>query len=132
LQQSDSNSSRKWSAYSLGRLLYISGAGISKALLNEPWSGSDITLIEVRGIHSVLFATNLGEPTSFGESEQREIDAILKQSDLFKDTSFPNTLDWYNEIRAYLPTFLPPWSEVSESTPPGYGKLTGVRIFRRI
>jgi hypothetical protein len=114
----ESNSSRNWSAYSLGRVLYICGAKISKTLLNEPWDHSqeDITPAELRLIYSDLFAVELGEPKTFGTSQQQRINVILKHSELFRDTPLPNTMEWYEAITSNIPIFLPAWSEVWQPT----------------
>lgn len=114
----ESNSSRNWSAYSLGRLLYICGAEIPRTLLNEPWDHSqeDITPAELRLIYSDLFAVKLGEPKTFGTSQQQRINAILEHSELFRDTSLPNTTDWYEAITSNIPIFLPAWSKVWQPT----------------
>lgn len=125
----ESNSSRNWSAYSLGRLLYICGAEISKTLLNEPWDHSqeDITPAEIRLIYSDLFAVELGEPKAFGTSQRQRINAILEHSELFRGTPLPNTTEWYEVITSNVPIFLPAWSEVWQSTSSDYEKLTCVR-----
>jgi hypothetical protein len=110
----ESHSVRNWSAYCLGRLLYISGAEISTLLLNEPWdhSGEDITPAELRCTYSGLFAAELGEPKAFEVSEQQRINAILKQSALFRDAPLANIVEWYKTITSNIPVFLPLWSEV--------------------
>lgn len=117
LRLKESNSSRNWSAYSLGRLLYMCGAEISKTLLNEPWDHSreDITPTELRLIYSDLFAVELGEPKTFRTSQQR-INVILEHSKLFRGTPLPNTTEWYELITSNVPIFLPTWSEVWQPT----------------
>jgi hypothetical protein len=123
------NSPRNWSAYCLGKLLYISGVEISRTLLNEPWDHSqeDITPAELRHIYSALFAAKLGEPRTFGASQQQSINTILKRSELFGDTSFPNTVEWYEKISSNIPIFLQAWSEVRQPNLLDYEKLTCVR-----
>jgi hypothetical protein len=114
LRLKESHSAKNWSAYCLGRLLYTSGAEISRTLLNEPWDHSkeDITPAELRCIYSVLFAAELGEPKAFEVSEQQRINAILYQSALFSDTPLANTVEMYETITFNIPVFLPLWSEV--------------------
>lgn len=118
LRLKESNSSRNWSAYSVGRILYICGAEISKTLLNEPWDRSqeDITPAELRLIYSDLFAVELGEPKTFGTSQQQTINVILEHSELFRDTPLPNTMEWYEVITSNIPIFLPAWSTVWQPT----------------
>jgi hypothetical protein len=114
LRLEESSFSTKWSAYCLGRLLHLSEAGIPATLLDEPWEDSreDITSTELRRIYSGLFCAELGEPRTFGESEQRHINTRLEQSELFKDTPLPNTSELYDAISANIPIFFPVWFEV--------------------
>lgn len=133
LRLEESNISRKWSAYCLGRLLNLSEVGIPTALLDEPWGGSveDITPTELRSIYSVLFSVELGEPRVVGKPEQQCLSTSLNQSVLFKDTPIQHISEWYKTITAQIPIFPPVWFEVRKPTPRAKERLTRVRSFPR-
>jgi hypothetical protein len=120
----ESNISRKWSAYCLGRLLNLSEAGIPPTLLDQPWgdSAEDITPSELRSIYSALFNVQLGEPRVVGKSGQQCLETSLNESVLFKDTPIQHISEWYETITAQIPIFLPVWFE--EPTPRAKERLT--------